>query len=272
MGLFSRNIPLAGPVELSSWRSLALHAWPSVSDASIRAVMEIEAEPMLQYIEDHSAKTETRIAPVHFIGRTLAAAMRALPDVNCILRRGRLYQRRDVDIMFPVALDREGYDLAAVVIRHVDQKSVEELAAELTQTAAELRAQGNPGMKAGPQFLQGPLLRFAQFMLYTLNVWTPALGMPQNGFGSAAVTDVSAFGADIVFPPLLPIARLPIVIGVGALFDKYGPDGKSTKWIRLFLVIDHRIIDGVYSGRIAHFIRGVFADPEKHYGKSDSAG
>jgi len=54
---------------------------------------------------------------------------------------------------------------------------------------------------------------------------------------------------------------------VGALFDEYGPDGKATKWIRLFLVIDHRIIDGVYSGRIAHFIRGVFADPAKHFDK-----
>jgi len=264
MGMFSRNIPLEGPVKLSTWRGMALHAWPSVSDASIRAVMEIEAEAMLRYIDERS----TRIAPVHFVGRTLAATLREFPDINCLIRRKRLYRRRDVDIMFPVALDREGFDLAAGVVRHADRKSLDQVAADLTQVANELRSQGDSGMKPAPPALQGPLLRFAQFMLYTLNLWSPALGMPQNAFGSAAVSDVSSFGADIVFPPLLPLARLPVVVGIGPVFEKYGPDGKPTKWIRLFVVIDHRIIDGVYSGRIAHFIRGVFADPARYFDKA----
>ncbi|MDH3234050.1 MAG: 2-oxo acid dehydrogenase subunit E2 [Alphaproteobacteria bacterium] len=268
MALFSRNIPLEGPVKLSTWRGMALHAWPFVSDASIRAVMEIEAEAMLRYIDERSKASGTRIAPVHFVGRTLAATLREHPDINCIIRRKRLYRRRDVDIMFPVALDREGFDLAAAVVRHADQKSLDEVASDLNQAAADMRTQGNSGMKPAPPLLQGPLLRFAQFMLYTLNLWSPALGMPQNAFGSAAVSDVSSFGADIVFPPLLPLARLPIVIGIGPVFEKYGPDGKATKWIRLFVVIDHRIIDGVYSGRIAHFIRGVFADPARYFEKS----
>jgi hypothetical protein len=267
MALFSRNIPLEGPVELSTWRGMALHAWPSVSDASIRAIMEIEAEPMLRYIDDRSTATGVRIAPVHFIGRTLAATLREYPDINCIIRRKRLYRRRDVDIMFPVALDREGFDLAAAVVRHADQKRLEEVATDLTQAAADMRTQGNSGMKPAPPLLQGPMLRFAQFMLYTLNVWSPALGMPQNAFGSAAVSDVSSFGADVVFPPLLPLARLPIVVGNGPVFEKHGPDGTATKWIRLFVVLDHRIIDGVYSGRIAHFIRGVFADPAGYFDK-----
>lgn len=268
MALFSRNIPLKGPLELSPWRSMALLAWPSVSDASVHAVLEIEAGPMFQFIERRSKSSGTRIAPVHFVGKTLADTLRAFPDVNCILRRRRLYQRRDVDIMFPVALDREGNDLSAAVVRNADQKSVETVASELAAAAADLRSQGGSSFKAGTHILQGPLLRFAQFLLYTLNVWTPALGMPQNAFGSAAVSDVSSFGADIAFPPLLPMARLPIVIGVGPVFEKYGPDGATSKWIRLFLVFDHRVIDGVYAGRISHFVRGVFAKPEDHYGKT----
>jgi len=272
MALFSRNIPLAGPVELSSWRALALLAWPSVSDASVHAVMEVEAGPMLDYIGDRGEASGTRIAPVHFVGRTLAEVLRELPDINCILRRRRLYRRRDVDIMFPVALDREGYDLAAAVVRHADRKSVVEIAQELGRFAEELRDRGDSGVKVGTHILQGPLLRFAQFLLYTLNVWTPAIGMPQNAFGSAAVSDVSSFGVDVVFPPLLPLARLPIVVGVGAVFDKYGPDGAASKWIRLFVVFDHRIIDGVYAGRISHFVRGVFADPAGSFDKALGAG
>jgi len=271
VAFFSRNIPLNGPLELSPWRSMALLAWPSVSDASVHAVVEVDAEPMLQFIKRRSKSSGTRIAPVHFVGKTLADTLRELPDVNCILRRRRLYQRRDVDIMFPVALDREGNDLSAAVVRNADRKPVEEVASELAQAAADLRSQGGSSFKAGTHILQGPLLRFAQFLLYTLNVWTPALGMPQNAFGSAAVSDVSSFGADFAFPPLLPMARLPIVIGVGPVFERYGPDGALEKWIRLFVVFDHRVIDGVYAGRITKFIRSVFAKPDEYFGKKAGA-
>lgn len=268
MELFKRNIPLEGPVELSPWRRMALLAWDSVSDASVHAVIEVEAQPMLDFITRRGKATSTRITPVHFVGKTLADTMRTLPDVNCILRRRRLYRRRDVDIMFPVALDREGYDLSAAVIRNVDHKSIEGIANELREMVTELRNQGGSSFKAGTHILQGIMLRFTQFLLYTLNVWTPALGLPQNAFGSAAVTDVSSFGADFAFPPLLPLAHLPIVLGVGPVFDRYHADGKSAKWIRLFVVFDHRVIDGVYAGRINHRIRTIFSNPEKYFGEA----
>lgn len=270
MELFKRNIPLSGPLELSPWRSMALLAWDSVSDASVHAVIEVEAEPMLEFIRQRGKAAGNRITPVHFVGKTLADTMRALPDINCILRFRRLYRRRDVDIMFPVALDREGYDLSAAVVRNADRKSLEVIARELTGSIRELRRQGGSSFNAGTNILQGALLRSAQFLLYTLNVWTPALGIPQNAFGSAAVSDVSSFGADFAFPPLLPLARLPIVLGVGPVFDRYGPKGESEKWIRVFLVFDHRIIDGVYAGRICHHIRAIFSNPEKHLEKNDS--
>lgn len=271
MGLFSRNIPLEGPLELSPWRSIALLAWDSISDASVHAVIEVEAGPMLQFIERRSKSSGRHISTIHFVGKTLAEVLREFPDVNCILRRRRLYRRRDVDIMFPVALDRAGYDLSAAVIRNADAKPLEDIANELSKIASDLRSQGGSSFKAGTHILQRPLLRFAQFILYTLNIWTPLLGLPRNAFGSAAVSDVSSFGADFAFPPLLPIARLPIVVGVGPIFEKYGPDGKTTKWLRLFLVFDHRVIDGVYAGRICHFIRGVFAKPEDHCGNGARA-
>lgn len=224
---------------------------------------------MLRFIERRGKSTAIRIGPVHFVGRTLAGSLRKLPDVNCILRRGRIYRRRDVDIMFPVALDREGHDLSTAVVRNAETKPLEDVANELSRAAADLRKQGGSTFKVSINILRRPLLRFAQFLLYTLNVWTPALGLPKNAFGSAAVTDISSFGADFLFPPLLPIARLPIVFGVGAIFEKYGPDGKSVKWVRLLFVFDHRIIDGVYAGRICHYFRSVFAKPEEYYGKAD---
>jgi len=264
MAWLSRNIPLEGPLTLSPWRRMALSAWPTVSDASVLGVVELSAAPMLEYIRREGERTGVRPAPLHFVAKSLADTFRQFPDVNCLLRAGRLYRRRDVDIFFPVAMDPKGWDLSGVVVRNADRLSVAEISRELTSAALELRRAGDTGFQVKNRIIGRVLMRTAGFFLYTLNLWTPALGFPRDAFGSAAVTDLAPFGADLAFPPLLPIARLPLVVGVGSVAERYGPDGKTEKLLRLGVVFDHRVIDGVYAGRICHRIRAIFADPERH--------
>jgi len=272
MPLISRNVFLDGEMKLSPWRGLALVAWESVSDASVHAVVEMDAAPMLRYLDNLQQSTGVRVSPVHFVGKAVADTFRHLPDMNCLLRRGRLYRRRDVDIFFPVALDRRGEDLSGVVIRNVDTKPVDVIARELSEAARRLREHGDENFRAVKMHqLRRAMMRFAGFFLYTLNLWTPALGVPRDAFGSAAVTDTSAFGADFIFPPLLPVARLPFVIGVGTLFDRLDSDGKPGTWLRLCIVFDHRIIDGVYGGRICRHLKAIWAEPERHFDEGDTA-
>jgi pyruvate/2-oxoglutarate dehydrogenase complex dihydrolipoamide acyltransferase (E2) component len=264
----SRNIPLAGPQELSPWRRVALSAWPTVSDASVLGVVELNAAPVLDYLGRECERTGARIDPLHVVAKALADTFRELPEINCVLRAGRLYRRRDVDIFFPVAMDRRGWDLSGVVVRDADNLSVVEISRELASASFRLRRAGDTGFSVKNRVLGRLLMRTAGFFLYTLNLWTPALGFPRNAFGSAAVTDLSHFGADFAFPPLLPIARLPLVVGVGAVAERYGADGKPEKFLRLGVVFDHRVIDGVYAGRICHRIRAIFANPEGHLSRS----
>lgn len=267
MPLLTRNVALSGEVELSAWRSVALVAWDSVSDASVHTVVEMDAAPMLNYLDHLEKSTGVRPNTVHFVGKAFADALHQLPDLNCLLRRGRLYRRRDVDIFFPAALDRGGKDLSGIVIRNADTKPLNAIAQELKDAAGKLRAHGDKKFKPiKSPFIRRLQMRVAGFILYTLNLWTPALGVPRDAFGSAAVTDLTAFGADYVFPPLFPFARLPLVVGVGDLIDRYDADGKSTKRLRLCVVFDHRVIDGVYAGRICQHLKSIWAAPEKHFG------
>lgn len=260
-----RNVPLVGRQELGPWRSQALSAWESVSDASVHTVVDVAAEPMLRFLQQCRHDKGARVTRVHFVVKAVAMTLRQLPDINCLLRNGRLYRRRDADIFMPVALDAEGRDLSFVTLRGVDTKSVTEIASEVSRSAWQLRKQG--GVRFKPirnRFLRRPLMRLGGFVLYSLNVWTPALGIPKNAFGSAAVTDLSELGADYMFPPLLPFARLPLVVGVGSIHETYGPNGEPEKWLRLCIVFDHRIIDGVYAGRICRYLRAIWAEPERH--------
>lgn len=272
MALLTRNVALAGEMELSPWRGVALVAWESVSDASVHAVVEMDAAPMQRYLECLHRETGVRVNPVHFTGKAFADTLRALPDLNCLLRRGRLYRRRDVDIFFPASIDRGGKDLSGIVIRNADTKPVDVIAGELTGAAGNMRKNGDTKFRPiRSHLLRRAQMRLAGFFLYTLNLWTPALGVPRDAFGSAAVSDVSSFGADYVFPPLLPFARLPLVVGVGGLVERYDAGGKPAQWLRLCIVFDHRVIDGVYAGRICRHLKSIWAAPEKHFDASDAA-
>lgn len=272
MPLLKRNVALAGEMELSAWRSLALVAWDSVSDASVHAVVEVDAAPMLRYLEKLEKGSGVRVSPAHFAGKAIADAFHHLPDLNCLLRRGRIYRRRDVDIFFPVALDHDGEDLSGTIIRNVDTKPIDEIARELQAAAGRLRKKDSKSSKPiRSHFLRRISLQIAGFFLYTLNVWVPAFGIPRDAFGSVAVTDMTGFDSDYAFPPLLPFARLPLVVGVCGLFDRYDAKGKPVKWLRLCFVFDHRIIDGVYAGRISRHLRSIWADPKRHFDTDPSS-
>jgi pyruvate dehydrogenase E2 component (dihydrolipoamide acetyltransferase) len=281
MPWLTENVPLAGRRELSAWRSLALATWRDVSAASVPAVLEIDAEPMLRFLERESARAGVRVTMVHAVGKAAAEILRRLPDVNCLVRLGGLYRRRNADVFFPVALDEAGEDLSGYVVRDADRKALVEIARELAEAARRMRLSGgDPGYSGlrGAGFARRVLarlvLRAGGLVLFTLNRWSPVLGLPRNAFGSVAVTDISKFGADWAYPPLLPFARLPFLLGVGPVVDRpvlAGGTWRVQRTLRLIVVFDHRVIDGVYGGRMARLLRDLFADPERHFGAGTPA-
>jgi hypothetical protein len=270
MKWIEENVPLTGRLELSSWRTQALSTWNSVSDASVPAIVEVNAEPMIRFLEAHNQREGARASPVHFVLKAVALTLRELPNANCLIRNGCLYHRRDADIFIPVTLDTDGHELSYFVVRNADTKSVSEIAEELTRAAWTLRKEGTRIKTVTNRWLRRPFMRFVEYVLFSLNIWSPAMGIPKNPFGSAAVTDLSEFGADYMFPPLLPFARFPFVVGIGSIRSKYGPDGVAERWMPLCIVFDHRIIDGVYAGRIYKFLRRVWAAPEDHMNATDA--
>jgi pyruvate dehydrogenase E2 component (dihydrolipoamide acetyltransferase) len=265
MRWLARNVALAGPLELSPWRRLALVAWDSVSDASVPGAIELDAEPLLRFMEAESRRAGRPVRLIHCVGKAVGEMLRRMPDINCLIRWGRLYRRRDVDLFFPVAMDRRGQELSGVVLRRVDTLSLAEVAEALSRAAYRLRKHGERAfapIKSGPL---GPLvLRAGGFILYTLNLWSPVLGLPRDPFGGAAITDLSRFDIEYAFPPLLPFARLPLVVGVGPLVEAWVAPGRAVPRLRICAVFDHRVIDGVYAARMFALLKTMLSAPEQH--------
>lgn len=201
----------------------------------------------------------------HAVGKCVAAMLDRFPAVNTLRRLGGLYPRRSVDLFFTAAMDSRGEDLSGVVVRDVPSLSLVDVAMSMSRAAFRLRKHGDAGFERVKR--QGFVLRWLAriwmrvggFFLYTLNLWHPWFGMPRDAFGSAAITDVSRFGADFVYPPILPLARLPAVFAVGPV------RGRA---LHLSIVFDHRVIDGVYGGRMLRYLKQVFSAPDRHLGSA----
>jgi pyruvate dehydrogenase E2 component (dihydrolipoamide acetyltransferase) len=197
------------------------------------------------------------------------------PEINCLLRFGRLYPRKQVDVFFQVASDKKGADLSGTTIRHADRKPIDEFAREMHGNVKTIREKGDPGFKKMkktmgrlPGWATRYVLNLAGFIMYTLNLWSPLLGSPKDPFGSVMVTNIGSLGLDFGFAPLVPYSRIPMLIAVGGVREAaIVKNGQCVpaQILRLCVTIDHRLIDGMYASHMSKTLHAVFADPEKYF-------
>ncbi len=277
MGLIRRNIQFGPALKLSGWRKIAIGTWRRPGDPSVYGVLEVEIEPALQYLEKVRQKTGKKVTLTHFIGKAIATVLARHPDLNCMLRWGRLYPRKDVDIFFQVASDTAGKDLSGVTIRQADKKSIAELADEMAGRVAKIREKGDPEfkqvkgmMRMMPGMLVGKLLDLTSILMYTFNIWSPLIGSPRDPFGSAMITSIGSLGLDAAFAPLVPYSRIPLLVAIGVAKDtpvaREGGRVEVARMVRLCATIDHRLIDGVHAANMNKTLTAILADPEKEWG------
>jgi len=276
MALFSKNVELGPALKSTAWRKIAIGTWRRGGDPSVYGVLEFDVTQVLGYMKALQTKTAEKITITHFIGKALGQTFAAHPQLNCLLRWGRLYPRKSIDLFFQVASDGEGKDLSGCVIRQADRKSIPEIALEMKGHVHDIRYKGDPAykkskntMKIVPGLLVGRLLDFLGFILYTLNIWSPLIGSPRDPFGTAMITNVGSLGLDLAFAPLVPYSRVPVLLAVAAIKDEpVVRDGQITiaPILRVGVTVDHRLIDGMHGSKMFKTISAIFADPMKHLG------
>lgn len=275
MSLISRNVSLGRPLKLSAWRKVAIGTWRSAGDPSVYGIVEADVSRVLIYLEKIRHETGLKITFSHFIGRALAQILAEHPSINCVLRFGRLYPRKTVDIFYQVATDSKGNDLSGLTIREADRKSLVEIAQEMQSRVSDIREKGDPGFKRMkglmgtlPGLIAWPLVNITGFIMYSCNLWSSLLGMPKDPFGSAMITSIGTLGLDMAFAPLVPYSRSPLLIAVGAVQDRaVVSDGKIViaPISRLCVTFDHRLIDGVHASHMIRTLTKILKDPEKEF-------
>lgn len=253
------------------WRKIAGASWRRPSDPQIYGELELDAAALQSYIakaRDHGV----RITMTHLVGRAVAHALAAHPDVNVRLRPGRSIPRDSVDLFFIVMTDG-GLDLSGVKVRDADRTSAAEISEQLAHKT-ELVHSGEedglgkvkPLMNALPVPLLRVVLRVAAWLTSDRDIDLSRFGMSRQAFGSAMISSLGMFGIERAWAPLSPYYRVPFIVLVGEVVAKpVAVEGTVQIRPRLSLgvTMDHRYLDGHHAGRLATSVREYCADPER---------
>ena len=265
------------PAHVSAFRTLAAVTWDPPRDPTILGSAEIDVTLLQPYLQEVRETTGVKVSMTHAVARAMAATLGSHPQLNCLIRRGRLWQRRDVDVFCQVAVPAadksklQGADLSGVVLRRADGLTTAEIATELEKTASRIRNRDDPNLARIktllqwlPAWLAKAMLRFLSYLNHDWGLDLKALGVPDDPFGSVMVTSLGMFGVRHAYAPLYPGGRCIGVLLVGAVYDKVvAIDGKVEvrPVLPLTIALDHRIIDGLQAAVMQREIVRMLEEP-----------
>lgn len=251
--MFTKNVEFKGPTQLTSWRKIAIGTWSSCGDPSVYGTIEIDASSMLNFIKKKKEEG-VRVTPTILVAKAAALSIREYPIVNTVLRMGRLYERKDIDIFLQVAPESKDDNLSGVLIRKCDEKALSDISSELQSSAKRIKSGDDFEYKKMkgiirklPAVFVPLLMKLTSYFMYEWNLWSPLFNAPRDSFGSLMVTSVGMLGIDNGYAPLVPYSRCPAVMAVGEIKERpsvYNGELCIRPMLSIGVTMDHRHIDG----------------------------
>ena len=280
----ARNVELHLKKRLSVHRRMALGTWSGPDDPTIHGTLRIRAEPMEAYLAALREATGQRVTLTAAFAKASGLVLAEVPDANALIRWGRIYLRDRVDVFVHVAMtdpETGRHDLTGLTLRDVDTRPLVNLAADLDAAVERARADSDPSMRATrktmrdtPLLLVRAALKGLSFVSYTLNLDPTRLGAPRDPFGGVGITNVGALGLDTAYVPLVPYAKVPLFIAMGAVETVPVVEGDTVvpgRMLSVHATADHRVVDGAHLADMARILRRVFADPAAAFGAIPSS-
>ncbi len=205
-------------------------AWTQVPQVTVFDQADITE--LERWRRDNGKRVEAaggKLTPTAIALRVVATALRRFPDFNASvdMARAELVYKQYCHV--GVAVDTER-GLLVPVIRHADQKSLVELAVELSQVAEKARAR-----KLSPDDMQGGCFTISNLGSIGSVGFTPIINPPEVAILGLARATHQAVYRDGQFVPrlILPVS----------------------------LTFDHRLIDGAGGARFLHWIVQALENP-----------
>lgn len=262
------------------FRKVAFATWKTASDPSVYAQVDIDVGLAKVFAEKLSREHDVKVTMTHLVARAITRCMVSRPEINGMLRCGKISLREHVAVFFQVNAPGSGEDkvkgasLSGTTVHQAETLSTVDIARRLSKNAADIKQQKDPAfnksmatIKSLPWGLVRPFLLFTTWLLYELNLDLSFLGFPKDPFGSVMVTNVGGMGIEIAWAPLCPYTRVPLLLTIGSIKDRVvAIDGKVEirPIMSIGVTFDHRLIDGAHAAQMSAEFKKCFDDPEQY--------
>lgn len=238
-------------INTDPWRKTAISIYGPPRDGKVYGTYEIDAMPLLKFIEQKKEKG-FRITVTNMVTAALSRALFFdVPEMNCFVRRGKLFQRENVDVFLAVA--QTGKSISSMIIPKAQDKTVTEIAQYQHNKLKKIYSGKKKSFNIQNSIAKIPwpfrniVVKFIKWWLFDNGFRLPFVKLKPNPFGSIAISNIGIFGLSTGYLALLPISNLPAIIAMGQIKEKpVVVDGEIV--IRPMLPIsgtfDHRVVEG----------------------------
>lgn len=265
-----KNVSLTPKKRLNAWDKITIGSWKINGDSQVYCEVKLPVEKALNYLEAKKNQTSEKMTITHFVGAVMGRILKKYPDVNVMLRFSKIFYRNQANIFFHIA---DKSDLSGTCLTDVDKKSVQQISKELSEAANSIRSKEDKTFKKikkswglVPVQFSSLVLNLISFIIYQLNIYVKAFGMPKDPFGGMMITNIGSLGFDSAFVPLAPYTHVPIICALGKIrFEPVCNDKgeiEAKKIVSLCITFDHRILDGYRGSLLSRELKRYFENPE----------
>lgn len=192
------------------------HAWTMI-EVDVTQLVQLRSKIKEEFKQKHGL----RLTYLPFFIKAAAAALQKFPQVNSQWAGDKIIQKKEINISISVATEEA---LFVPVIKQADRKNILELARAIHDLANRTR-EG----KLTPQDVEG-----GTFTVNNIGSFGTILSQPIINYPQAAILSVEAIKERVV-----------VIDGMIAV----------RHMVNLCLSLDHRILDGLVSGRFLKYIK-----------------
>jgi pyruvate/2-oxoglutarate dehydrogenase complex dihydrolipoamide acyltransferase (E2) component len=264
--MFKSNVALGKKMKISSWRKSAIGTWKISKDSQVYCLQTINVDSALAFLK------EKPYTMTHLAAQGCAKMIQENPEVNTLIIFGKVYPRLETSIFFQVASDKEGKDLTGHVVRNIDKMNLDDIKNDLNQAGRRIKSGDDfnykkvkSQMRLVPDILITFIINIYGFILYKLNIWSPALGAPKDAFGSMMITNIGSLGMQRAYVPLVGYSNCPLILALGKVYQRVGvKDNKPVveSVMDCCWTLDHRVLDGVVGAKMAKSFERYFLNSE----------
>lgn len=266
------------------FRKIAFGTWKNAADPTVYGIMEIDMTKASAFAERYSKEQGIKITPTHLVALATAHCMVKRPEINGMIRLGKIHLRQHVALSFLVNIPGQGKDrvgkadVSSVTIHKVEELKLMDIAKRLTRDAGLVKERKDPAMKKSFQTVNRlpwswvhNFLNLTTWLLYDLNLDLTKFGLPSDPFGSAIITNVGGgmgAGIDMAWAPLCPYTRTPLLLTLSSVREKAVViDGQvvARPILSIGVTFDHRFMDGAHAAQMSSEFKKCFDEPEKYF-------